>query len=107
MSSVSSSGGVRVQTAASAARRDGWLRRLPLLPAFVYVIIVTQIPFLMTIYYSFFSWHLLKPDSFKFSGLDNYANLLTNESIRTAVLNTVVLTVCVIGISVAIGLAVA
>jgi sorbitol/mannitol transport system permease protein len=107
MSSIASSGGVRVQSAASAARRDGWLRRLPLLPAFVYVVIVTQIPFLMTIYYSFFSWNLLKPDSFKFSGLDNYSNLLTNESIRTAVLNTVVLTVCVIGISVVIGLAVA
>jgi sorbitol/mannitol transport system permease protein len=107
MSSIASSGGVRVKSAASAARREGWLRRLPLLPAFVYVIIVTQIPFLMTIYYSFFSWNLLKPDSFKFSGLDNYANLLTNESIRTAVLNTVILTVCVIGISVVIGLAVA
>jgi sorbitol/mannitol transport system permease protein len=107
MSSVASSGGVRVPTAASAARRDGWLRRLPLLPAFVYVVIVTQIPFALTIYYSFFSWNLLKPGSFKFTGLDNYANLVTDESIRTAVWNTVVLTVSVIGISVVLGLAVA
>jgi sorbitol/mannitol transport system permease protein len=107
MSSVAGSGGVRVQTAASAARRDGWLRRLPLLPAFVYVVIVTQIPFALTIYYSFFSWNLLKPGSFKFTGLDNYANLVTDESIRTAVWNTVVLTVSVIGISVVLGLAVA
>jgi polyol transport system permease protein len=107
MSSVAGSGGVRVATAASVARRQGWLRRLPLLPAFVYVIIVTQIPFLLTIYYSFFSWNLLKPGSFRFTGLDNYAGLLTDESVRTAVLNTVVLTVCVIGISVVLGLAVA
>jgi sorbitol/mannitol transport system permease protein len=107
MSSVAGSGGVRVQTAASVARRDGWLRRLPLLPAFVYVVIVTQIPFALTIYYSFFSWNLLKPGSFKFTGLDNYANLVTDESIRTAVWNTVVLTVSVIGISVVLGLAVA
>src|ERR1700693_1391505 len=107
MSSIAGSGGVRIQTAASVARRDGWLRRLPLLPALVYVIVVTQIPFLMTIYYSFFSWNLLKPGSFKFTGLDNYARLLTDESIRTAVLNTVILTVCVIGISVVLGLAVA
>jgi sorbitol/mannitol transport system permease protein len=107
MSSVASSGGVRVRTAASVARRDGWLRRLPLLPAFVYVVIVTQIPFALTIYYSFFSWNLLRPGSFKFSGLDNYANLVTDESIRTAVLNTVILTVSVIGISVVLGLAVA
>jgi sorbitol/mannitol transport system permease protein len=107
VSSIAGSGGVRVQTAASAGRRDGWLRRLPLLPALVYVIVVTQIPFLMTVYYSFFSWNLLKPGSFRFTGLDNYAGLLTDERVRTAVLNTVVLTVCVIGISVVLGLAVA
>src|ERR1700730_17186460 len=107
MSSIAGSGGVRVKTAASVARRDGWLRRLPLLPALVYVILVTQIPFLLTIYYSLFSWNLLKPGSFKFTGLDNYARLLTDESIRTAVLNTLVLTVSVIGISVVLGLAVA
>ena len=107
MSSIASSGGVPVRSAASAARRDGWLRRLPLLPALLYVVVVTQIPFLMTIYYSFFSWNLLKPGSFQFAGLDNYARLLTDESIRTAVWNTVLLTICVIGISVVLGLAVA
>ncbi len=107
MSSIAGSGGVRVRSAASVARRDAWLRRLPLLPALIYVILVTQIPFLLTIYYSFFSWNLLKPGSFKFAGLENYARLLTDESIRIAVLNTVVLTVSVIGISVVIGLAVA
>src|SRR6202165_761143 len=107
MSSIAGSGGARVQTAASVARRDAWLRRLPLLPAFVYVVIVTQIPFALTIYYSFFSWNLLKPGSFRFTGLDNYATLVTDETIRTAVLNTVILTVSVIGISVVLGLAVA
>jgi sorbitol/mannitol transport system permease protein len=107
MSSIASGGGVQIKTAASVARREAWLRRLPLLPALVYVILVTQIPFLLTIYYSFFSWNLLKPGSFKFTGLDNYATLLTDESIRTAVLNTVVLTLLVIAISVILGLAVA
>jgi sorbitol/mannitol transport system permease protein len=107
MISVAESGGVRVKTAASVARRDAWLRRLPLLPAFLYVVLVTQIPFALTVYYSFFSWNLLKDDSFRFAGLDNYARLLTDESIRTAMLNTVVLTVSVIAISVVLGLAVA
>src|SRR5467141_1748364 len=107
MSSIAGSGGVRVKTAASVARREAWVRRLPLLPALVYVILITQIPFLLTIYYSFFSWNLLKPGSFKFAGLDNYARLLTDESIRTAVLNTVILTLAVIAISVILGLAVA
>jgi len=105
-SSVGTGGG-REPSAASVARRDAWLRRLPLLPAFLYVVLVTQIPFALTIYYSFFSWNLLKEGSFQFSGLDNYARLLTDESIRTAVFNTVVLTLAVIAISVVLGLGVA
>src|SRR5216684_1851097 len=107
MISVAGSGGVREPTAASVARRDTWLRRLPLLPAFVYVVLITQIPFALTIYYSFFSWNLLKEGSFRFAGLDNYARLLTDESIRTAVFNTVVLTLSVIAISVVLGLSIA
>src|SRR6195256_1649516 len=85
MSAMAEMGGARGTSAASHARREAWLRRLPLLPAFVYVVLVTQIPFALTIYYSFFSWNLLKPGSFKFAGLDNYARLLTAESIRIAV----------------------
>ena len=104
--SVVGSGGVR-RSAASVVSREAWALRLPLLPAFVYVFLVTQIPFVLTVYYSFFSWNLLKEGSFQFAGLDNYATLLTNESIRTAVLNTVILTLFVIAISVVIGLAVA
>jgi len=94
-------------SAASVSRRDAWARRLPLLPAFIYVFLLTQIPFVLTIYYSFFSWNLLKEGSFKFAGLDNYTRLITNESIRTAILNTVVLTLAVIAISVVLGMAVA
>jgi sorbitol/mannitol transport system permease protein len=104
--SVADRGGVR-DTAASVARRDAWGRRLPLLPALIYVFVMTQIPFVLTIYYSFFNWNLLKPGSFRFTGLDNYATLVTDESIRTAVWNTVVLTVSVIAISVVLGIAVA
>src|SRR3989442_3119878 len=99
-------GGVRA-TAASALGREAWARRLPLLPAFIYVFLVTQIPFVLTIYYSFFSWNLLKPGSFKFSGLDNYLTLVTDESVRIAVWNTVLLTASVIAISVILGMAVA
>ena len=107
MSAVAEMGGVRGTPGASHARRDAWLRRLPLLPAFIYVVIVTQIPFALTVYYSFFNWNLLKDNSFKFAGHDNYARLLTDESFRTALWNTVLLTIAVIGLSVVIGLAVA
>ncbi|TMF24417.1 MAG: sugar ABC transporter permease [Chloroflexi bacterium] len=94
-------------TAPSVSRREGWARRLPLLPAFIYIFLVTQIPFVLTVYYSFFEWNLLKPGSFKFAWLENYAALITNSSIRVAIWNTVLLTLCVIGISVVLGLAVA
>jgi len=100
-------GGVRGTTAASYARREAWLRRLPLLPAFIYVVLVTQIPFALTVYYSFFDWNLLKDNSFKFAGLANYARLITDESLRIAVWNTVLLTISVIAISVVLGLGVA
>ena len=105
--SVAGRRGARVGPAASLSRRDAWVRRLPLIPAFVYVFVVTQIPFALTVYYSFFSWNLLKPGSFRFTWLDNYATLFTDEAVRTAVLNTVVLTVAVIGISVVLGMGVA
>ncbi|TME23417.1 MAG: sugar ABC transporter permease [Chloroflexi bacterium] len=104
--SVVGIGGAR-DSAASVSRRDAWARRLPLLPAFIYVFLVTQIPFVLTIYYSFFSWNLLKPGSFRFSGLDNYLLLVTDESVRIAIWNTVLLTVSVIAISVILGMAVA
>ena len=33
-------------------RRQGWVRRAPLLPALVFTIIVTQLPFVLTLWYS-------------------------------------------------------
>jgi polyol transport system permease protein len=107
LSSFVRSGGGKAVTDASAARREAWLRRVPLLPAFIYIFLVTQIPFVLTIYYSFFRWNLLEPGSFRFTGLDNYTNLVTDESVRTAVWNTVLLTFSVISISVILGLGVA
>lgn len=92
---------------AAQVRRDAWLRRIPLLPALVYVILVTQIPFLLTIYYSLFSWNLLRPGSFQFAGLQNYVTLVTRSSFRIALLNTVVLTLGAVIISVILGVAVA
>jgi sorbitol/mannitol transport system permease protein len=97
----------RPRAAASAARRDSWLRRLPLLPALVYVFLITQIPFALTVYYSFFSWNLLRPGSFQFAGLQNYAAVLTESSTRIAIVNTVVLTLCAVAISVVIGVLIA
>jgi len=100
-------GGARVGPSASSARRDGWRRRLPLLPALIYVILVTQIPFVLTIFYSLQDWNLLRPEPARFTGLQNYAVVLSDPSVRIAVWNTVVLTICAVAISVVFGIGIA
>lgn len=74
------------------ARRDGWRRRGPLMPALIFTIIVTQVPFLLTLYYSFNSWNLLRPGSFHFVGLSNYAAVFTDTEFRGALWVTVLTT---------------
>ena len=85
-------GGGRARSVASAARLQGWLRRLPVLPALVYVILVTQVPFLLTIFYSLQNWNLLSVAPARFIGLQNYLDVLT---------------VCAVAISVALGIGIA
>lgn len=60
-------------------------------PALLYLIATTQVPFFMTIYYSFFRYNLVDPSSRPFIGLENYANLLTDPQNLHILLNTVVL----------------
>src|SRR5580700_7895702 len=84
-----------VKTTASpraAARRDRWLRRLPLLPALIYTIVVTQIPFLVTLWYSFQSYFWDTPGGARFNGLSNYKTVFTNPNFRGAVVRSVVMT---------------
>ncbi|WP_026819936.1 carbohydrate ABC transporter permease [Arthrobacter castelli] len=87
----------KLRTAAQQSRVDGWRRRAPLLPAVIFTIIVTQIPFLFTIWYSMRSWNLLNPDGNIFVGLENFVNIFTDSTFRTAALNSVIITVgCVV-----------
>lgn len=76
----------------SSARRQGWVRRAPLLPALVFMLVVTQLPFLATIVYSLRSWNLLRPDSQAWVGLANYAAVLTDRQFLGAAANTVLIT---------------
>ena len=101
------SGGVRIRSAASATRWEGWLRRLPVLPALIYVVLITQVPFILTIVYSLQSWNLLSLAPARFIGLRNYLDVVSDPSIRIAIWNTVVLTVCAVAISVMLGVGIA
>ncbi|WP_410630120.1 carbohydrate ABC transporter permease [Amycolatopsis sp. cmx-4-83] len=82
-------------------------RRLPLLPALVFVIAVTQLPFLLTVFYSFQSWNLVRPGSRHFVGLDNYIDVFSDTTFLVALLNTVVLTVVCVLVALLLGLGLA
>ena len=84
--------------------KERWLRRAPLLPALIFAIIVTQVPFLVTLYLSTLSWNALRPGKRHFTGLGNYATVLTDERLRAALLNTVILTAGAVIFSMILGL---
>jgi sorbitol/mannitol transport system permease protein len=89
------------------ARREVWARRLPLLPALVFTIIVTQIPFLLTLFYSLFSWNLAKPGSPHWIGLQNYGAVFTDPVFFGALLHTIEITFISVLIATIFGLALA
>jgi sorbitol/mannitol transport system permease protein len=96
--------------------RERWRRRGPLLPALIFTIVVTQIPFLLTIAISTLNWNVLKPGDKNFLGFGNftsfawfanYGTVFTDARLRHAVINTIVLTASVVIISSLLGLALA
>jgi len=88
-------------------RSDAWSRRAPLLPALVFLVVVTQLPFLVTLITSFTNWNAYYPDERGFAGLDNFGRVLTDVSTRNAILTTIVLTATVVLVSLALGLGIA
>jgi sorbitol/mannitol transport system permease protein len=97
--------------ARSTSIGPGWQmrmrRRAPLLPALIFTVIMTQLPFLVTIVISTFHWNVLRPDEESFAWLGNYVTVFTDARLRSAVLNTVVLTSATVILSLLLGLALA
>jgi sorbitol/mannitol transport system permease protein len=91
-----------------ALRRSAdWARRAPLLPALVFTIVVTQLPFVVTLIVSFMDWNAYYPNERGFAGFGNYASVLTDVNMRRAILVTVILTVVVVLVSLLLGMVVA
>ncbi len=88
-----------------ASRREGWLRRLPLLPALIYTIVVTQIPFVVTLWYSFQSYFWNSTAPAQFNGLSNYKTVFTNAAFRSSVLRSVVMTASAVIVAMLLGIA--
>ncbi|MFC7490824.1 MULTISPECIES: carbohydrate ABC transporter permease [unclassified Knoellia] len=95
------------ERATRLAKAGDWSRRAPLLPALIFVVILTQLPFVATIVVSFMNWNAYYPDERGFAGFDNFARVFTDSNTRNAVMVTIVLTVSVVGISLVLGMLIA
>lgn len=95
---------VSQRVATHSPRREGWLRRAPLLPALVFAIIVTQLPFLATLYYSTQSWNLVRPGSQEFVGLANYGAVFADRTFRQAALNSIFITLACVLLAMVLGI---
>jgi len=89
------------------SRAARWARRAPLLPALIFMIIVTQLPFVATLVISFIHWNALYPNDVAFGGFGNYIAVFTDPTMSASVLTTILLTVAVVLISLVIGLVIA
>jgi sorbitol/mannitol transport system permease protein len=101
------------RTAAIARRRgertsaEAWARRLPLLPALVFTVIVTQVPFLLTVWYSLQSWNLARPGSPHWVGLNNYGDVFSDPVFYAALMHTIVITFGSVALATLLGLGLA
>jgi sorbitol/mannitol transport system permease protein len=84
---------------------ESWRRRLPLLPALLFTIVLTQVPFVMSIWYSLTDWKVVPPGPREFVGLENYVNLVKDAFFRDAVWVSVQMTVAPVLGSLALGAA--
>jgi sorbitol/mannitol transport system permease protein len=86
------------------SRRERWLRRLPLLPALIYVVVVTQIPFVVTLWYSFQSYFWNSPAPAHFTGFSNYTTVFTNPAFRASLVRSVVMTAAAVIVAMLLGI---
>jgi sorbitol/mannitol transport system permease protein len=91
----------------AVSRREQWQRRLPLLPALIYVVVVTQIPFLVTLWYSFQSYFWDVPGGAHFNGLSNYSTVFTNAGFRGSLERSVFMTAISVIVAMILGVALA
>lgn len=101
MTSISRIEGSRTGRRKSVTAR--WWDRLPLLPALIFVFLVTQLPFVITLYYSLQRWNLVSTTPPRFVWFRNFVNAATDATFLKAVLNTGIMTLSIVAASVVVG----
>src|SRR5579885_1800219 len=106
-----------ISSTASSVRPIGgaqrsWLRMPPvpfllILPALLFLVVMTQAPFILTLWYSLHTWIMTSPELGKpWVGLDNFHyTVIEDPTFRDAVVNTLIMTISIIGASLVLGLA--
>ena len=90
-------------TRKSPRNSRSWL----LQPALIYLIVLTQVPLLLTLYYSTYDWNLLRPNSVEFAGVQNYLKFFEDSDLPTILLNSVVFSGSVVVLSLVFGMGLA
>ncbi|SHL19362.1 carbohydrate ABC transporter membrane protein 1, CUT1 family [Pseudonocardia thermophila] len=98
---------VRPNEPSTLKKAGAWARRAPLLPALIFMIVVTQLPFVGTLIISFMNWNAYYPDERGFAGFDNFVRVLTDVNTRDAIITTIILTASVVLVSLFLGVVIA
>jgi len=93
----------RAAAIAEFNRRDKWRRRLPLLPALLFTIVVTQVPFVFNIWFSLQDWRIVPPRGPDLVGIENYTEGYTNPFFLDAVGISIFMTTAAVLISLLVG----
>lgn len=92
--------GTKKQNSYSAAnyKQKARLGRVFVTPALILIAIFLVLPALLALYYSFFNYHLLKPQAMKFIGLQNYIQIFQNPTFQQSLKNTFYFVIIVVPI---------
>ncbi|WP_052659609.1 carbohydrate ABC transporter permease [Bacillus alveayuensis] len=76
-----------------------------LLPSIIFVALITQIPFIVTIFYSLHSWNIMRPDrGITFNGVKNFMEILTTSTFYKVLGNTFLITLATLSICFVVGM---
>ena len=87
--------------------KAAWSSRALVLPALIVAIVLTQLPFLITIYYSFQQWNLLEPGQRSFAWFANYVTVFTQGDMLPSLGATVLITGSSVILSLVFGMCIA
>jgi sorbitol/mannitol transport system permease protein len=95
----------KIETTPTVGRHlnSTWRQRLPLLPALLFTILLTQVPFVMSIWYSLTNWKVVPPSPRRFIGLRNFGELFGDRFFRDAAWTSIEMTVVAVVGSLVLG----